>query len=313
MRIPEFFAQLVRDGDGPFQGYAHVKLCGEGAFGVVHRIAPLGGGSPVVVKLPRKPSDPEDAERLARDWERELQRWRLLDRCRMAPAGVVRVQRISPLGYPAWVRLELIDGEPLGEWAGSRGCPDPVQGLRIMRELARRLDALGNVGFGYTDLHQGNVLVREESGVLQPVLIDAGAATPRLQPPEWRGLRLRDLTTERGGPTERLVRGLAWLLARLTCLTLLGSEVADVVTAGSEDDSLAHLEVGTPPTRAADGPPEIELRRMLNRRFGAHGSEHIDTTLVADLILRGLSSDPSRRPEGPAQFAEFVGLCFRSS
>ncbi|SEU27759.1 Serine/threonine protein kinase [Stigmatella erecta] len=126
---------------------------GHGVHGAVYRAVRAGEApsTPVALKLALLPWDPRfsrEAELLSRVNHPSVPR--LLDAGEWQhPAGTT---------HPYLV-MEWVDGTPLYDWA-QKHAPSEEQGVRVLAQLARALEALHAQGAVHRDVKGGNVLVR---------------------------------------------------------------------------------------------------------------------------------------------------------
>ncbi|HZH12795.1 MAG TPA: serine/threonine-protein kinase [Archangium sp.] len=152
-------------------------VLGSGGFATVYRVR---GPEGYVSALKLLPLD-QGPERAARAW-RELSlgtRLRHPNLARQLGAGQ------WPVDKPrfVWLKLELIEGSTLDEWAPGRTLGEVVE--RVL-EVARALAVSHEAGVLHRDVKEANILVRESTG--QAVLVDFGVGYHPAYPTLTKGM-----------------------------------------------------------------------------------------------------------------------------
>jgi serine/threonine protein kinase len=87
--------------------------------------------------------------------------------------NIVRVLRFFEANSTAYMVMEFVAGQPLGEWIRSRRPPEESTVLAIAGPLLDGLDVIHRTGYLHRDIKPGNVFVRDDGS---PVLLDFGSA-----------------------------------------------------------------------------------------------------------------------------------------
>ncbi|HEX5747156.1 MAG TPA: protein kinase, partial [Archangium sp.] len=147
-------------------GWEEVEgVLGSGGFATVYRVRSPDG---YVSALKLLPLD-QGPERAARAWREVSLGMRLRHRHLVRQLGAGQ----WPLEEPryVWVKLELVEGPTLEEWAPGRTLGEVVE--RVL-EVARGLAVSHEAGVVHRDVKEANILVRQKTG--EAVLVDFGVA-----------------------------------------------------------------------------------------------------------------------------------------
>jgi serine/threonine protein kinase len=87
--------------------------------------------------------------------------------------SIVRVMRFFEANRTAYMVMDFVAGQPLGEWIRSRRPLEQKAVLKIANSLLDGLEVVHRGGFLHRDIKPGNVLMREDGS---PVLLDFGSA-----------------------------------------------------------------------------------------------------------------------------------------
>ena len=87
--------------------------------------------------------------------------------------NIVRVMRFFEANRTAYMVMEFVAGQPLGEWIRSRRPLEQKTVLAIANSLLDGLEVVHRTGFLHRDIKPSNVLMREDGS---PVLLDFGSA-----------------------------------------------------------------------------------------------------------------------------------------
>jgi serine/threonine protein kinase len=87
--------------------------------------------------------------------------------------NIVRVLRFFEANHTAYMVMEFVSGQPLGEWVRSRRPLDQSAVLAIAGPLLDGLDLIHRTGFLHRDIKPSNIFMREDGS---PVLLDFGSA-----------------------------------------------------------------------------------------------------------------------------------------
>jgi len=87
--------------------------------------------------------------------------------------NIVRVLRFFEANHTAYMVMEFVAGEPLGEWIRSRRPLEQSAVLAIALPLLDGLEVIHRAGYLHRDIKPGNVFIREDGS---PVLLDFGSA-----------------------------------------------------------------------------------------------------------------------------------------
>ena len=152
-------------------------VLGSGGFATVYRVRSPEGHVSALKLLPLEEGD----ERAARAW-REMSlgtRLRHPNLVRQLGAGQWPPDKPRFL----WLKLELIEGPTLDEWAPGRTVGEVVE--RVL-EVARALAVSHEAGVLHRDVKEANILVRESTG--QAVLVDFGVGYHEAYPTLTKGM-----------------------------------------------------------------------------------------------------------------------------
>ncbi|MCI0340837.1 MAG: serine/threonine-protein kinase [Planctomycetales bacterium] len=147
--------------------YEIVGELGRGGFATVYRARDTRGGPDVALKVLRAGEgglSPDDLRR----FRREIEAAQAMDH-----PGIVRVLDASPDGMePAWVAMELVEGEPLS----ARIAREPLpwrEAVEIVRDVADAVAHAHARGILHRDLKPSNILLDREG---RPHVVDFGLA-----------------------------------------------------------------------------------------------------------------------------------------
>jgi len=87
--------------------------------------------------------------------------------------NIVRVLRFFETNSTAYMVMEFVAGQPLGEWIRSRRPLEQAAVLAIAGPLLDGLELIHRTGYLHRDIKPGNVFIREDGS---PVLLDFGSA-----------------------------------------------------------------------------------------------------------------------------------------
>jgi len=87
--------------------------------------------------------------------------------------NIVRVMRFFEANRTAYMVMEFVAGQPLGEWMRSHRPLEQKTVLSIAHSLLDGLEVVHRTGFLHRDIKPGNVFMREDGS---PVLLDFGSA-----------------------------------------------------------------------------------------------------------------------------------------
>jgi serine/threonine protein kinase len=87
--------------------------------------------------------------------------------------NIVRVLRFFEANLTAYMVMEFVAGEPLGEWIRTRRPLEQNTVLGIAQPLLDGLDVIHRSGYLHRDIKPGNIFIREDGS---PVLLDFGSA-----------------------------------------------------------------------------------------------------------------------------------------
>jgi serine/threonine protein kinase len=87
--------------------------------------------------------------------------------------NIVRVLRFFEANRTAYMVMEFVSGQPLGEWIRSRRPLAQAAVLGIAGPLLDGLEVVHRAGFLHRDIKPSNIFIREDGG---PVLLDFGSA-----------------------------------------------------------------------------------------------------------------------------------------
>ena len=87
--------------------------------------------------------------------------------------NIVRVLRFFEANSTAYMVMEFVAGQPLGEWIRSRRPLEESSVLSIAGPLLDGLEVIHRTGYLHRDIKPGNVFIREDGS---PVLLDFGSA-----------------------------------------------------------------------------------------------------------------------------------------
>jgi len=87
--------------------------------------------------------------------------------------NIVRVMRFFEANRTAYMVMEFVAGQPLGEWMRSHRPLEQKTVLAIAHSLLDGLEVVHRTGFLHRDIKPGNVFMREDGS---PVLLDFGSA-----------------------------------------------------------------------------------------------------------------------------------------
>jgi serine/threonine protein kinase len=87
--------------------------------------------------------------------------------------NIVRVLRFFEANSTAYMVMEFVAGQPLGEWIRSRRPLEQSTVLAIAGPLLDGLDVIHRSGYLHRDIKPGNVFIRDDGS---PVLLDFGSA-----------------------------------------------------------------------------------------------------------------------------------------
>jgi serine/threonine protein kinase len=168
---------LPATGDVFAHRYELVEEAGSGGFAIAYRAEDRETGETVAVKLPNYDGSSNDREVIDQYFDQEA---KTLERIRDAgghPNLMELIKQGTYEGSPVLV-VEFVDGYELDGAIGAAGpLEDSEQVRRIGADLAEAMGFLHENEILYRDLKPDNVMLREDAGGVEPVLIDFNTAT----------------------------------------------------------------------------------------------------------------------------------------
>jgi serine/threonine protein kinase len=160
--------------------YQIARQIGIGGFGLTYLakdLEDLSEDRQVVIKTPNRGlRDDGDYEKFVKRFQHEAQMLGKINH-----PNVVRVlDFFEEEGIPCLV-MEYVAGETLNAIVKRRGYLPENEALQYFRKLAEALHTVHQTELIHCDVHPRNIILRQESGTPQPVLIDFGSAKS-LQP-----------------------------------------------------------------------------------------------------------------------------------
>jgi len=169
------------------QEYRIEKVLGVGGFGLTYLATDANLNLRVAVKeyLPDDiatrgadnsitPRSPDTAETF--DWGKQ----RFLDESRTVASfrhpNIVRVMRFFEANGTAYMVMEFVEGDALGDWIKPRRPLAQVQVAAMLGPLLDGLEVVHKTGVLHRDIKPGNIYMREDGS---PVLLDFGSARQR--------------------------------------------------------------------------------------------------------------------------------------
>src|SRR5579864_8802316 len=164
--------------------YRIEQTLGIGGFGLTYLATDSNLNLKVAIKeyLPRDLALREDDQSVQPKSESSLDsfKWglaRFLDESRTLASfrhpNIVRVMRFFEANRTAYMVMEFVAGQSLGDWIRSRRPLDQSSVLAIANPLLDGLEVIHRAGYLHRDIKPGNVYVREDGS---PVLLDFGSA-----------------------------------------------------------------------------------------------------------------------------------------
>ena len=291
--VPDFMHTRLQDERPPFHTHETPQPEAIGSFGEIYRTIGRGPGSPRrAVKLPRR--DHPDGDQLKRAWLSEERVARDLKGRNLD--GIVRVEHVAPSDRPGFIVYEWIDGKTLKDQI-ARGPLKVAVAIDLIVELTMTLQSLTEREIWFSDLHAGNVMVRDG----KPILIDPAACVPvHAAPPEWRSSSGK-LPHEIGNAGD-FERGQTFMLAHLflQCISQPDerNSLAGIHTADASNENLSSLAC----LMQVQDPDDVEQRclaSMTDRVWRAceRSGEHLAPKPIVDLIRWSLDDRSGRRPQ----------------
>jgi len=279
--------------------YRLVGLVGSGGMGAVYQAEPVGGGTPVAVKVLRA-ALPSSSARRRFDLERDR-----LSRLSHPSIASLFGSGVAPDGEPYLV-MELVEGEAIDVFSDRRRL-NIGQRLGLLRDVGGAVAHAHDHQIVHRDLKPSNILVRPEG---TPVLLDFGIA--------------KLLDPVRGGAPATLTReALAYTPAYASPEQIAGEPVSpasDVYSLGAVGYTL--LAGGPPPTTVARGLRTLrrvfESSRDRQRPVAeARGTSVEELTNVLcggleEVLLRACDLQASRRYPSVTAFSTDVARHIRA-
>jgi serine/threonine protein kinase len=171
------------------RGYALNEYCieqtlGIGGFGLTYLAVDSNLNLKVAIKeyLPGDLALRDDDQSVQPKAESSLDafKWglaRFLDESRTLASfrhpNIVRVMRFFEANRTAYMVMEFVAGQSLGDWIRSRRPLDQASVLAIANPLLDGMEVIHRAGYLHRDIKPGNIYVREDGS---PVLLDFGSA-----------------------------------------------------------------------------------------------------------------------------------------
>lgn len=164
--------------------YSLESVLGAGGFGITYLATDHNLNCKVAIKeyLPADQAVRDSALALQPHTSEaaETYRWglaRFLDEARALASfrhpHIVRVLRFFEANNTAYMVMELVTGEPLGQWIRRNRPVDEAALLRVVRPVLDGLAVMHAAGFVHRDIKPSNIHMRTDN---DPVLLDFGAA-----------------------------------------------------------------------------------------------------------------------------------------
>jgi len=207
--------------------------------------------------------------------------------------NIVRVMRFFQANQTAYMVMEFVAGQPLGDWIRSRRPLEEGTVLSIASALLDGLEVVHRTGFLHRDIKPGNVFMREDDS---PVLLDFGSARVASA-----GTELTAIVTPGYAPIEQYhsqgQQG-PW-----TDLYALGGVLYWMLTGKRPMEAAARVRQDLlPPTvqtadRARYG---IQLLTAVDWALAPHEDQRPQSVADFRSALPGINADP-RTAKGPGQ------------
>jgi eukaryotic-like serine/threonine-protein kinase len=284
-------------GDLIARKYRLERLLGEGAQGSVWLAENLALGSAVALKIVHAgDGNPAATLRLEKEARAAAQ---------IGHPAVVRVFDLGRTAHgDAFIVMEFLEGENLGERLAARGRLPPVEAVRTLLPIADVLDAAHARGIVHRDLKPENVFLEKNGGTVQPKLLDFGIA--KFRDPR-RSLVITEVGTLLGSPgyvapEQALCRADVGPAVDVWAFCVVLYEcVTGVVPFEADDCRELFRSIGEDPPRPtlAYGVGDLELWEILRRGLAKDPRQRWPTlfelgrALARWLAARGVQDDVS--------------------
>lgn len=291
--VPDFYLERLREGRAPFTDLKSVLSLGEGKYGRVYEVTSIQGFQ-LAIKLPKPGPDGKPPDKGI--WRTEENAARRLKASGMRHDGIAKVMRLPPRECPGFISYEFVNGCPLARTLGAGEVMSPRKAVRIAYRVADTLSWLMDERVPFSDLHAGNVILRENK---YPVLVDPAACWPKIEVPEWA--RVEPYDPDHQPRWSILQRGLVFLNARLLMEMWCGSRATNMI--GSDDSSASFPQLEGKPLPGASHTRQEELAKFLHRHPNAPSEATVER--IAELIAWSFTDlGENARNKTPGVFRE---------
>ena len=263
--------------------YELIKLLGQGGMGSVYKGRDRRLGRLVALKFIRS----TDAQMTARFMQEARAQ------SRIEHPGICKVFEVGEINDKAYIVMQYVDGQPLGQAARQMTLLEKVQ---VVKDIAEALHTAHELGIIHRDIKPANIMVERVSGKggqlrSHPIVLDFGLAREAHE-----GKGLTESGAVMGTPaymSPEQARGEIRSLDRRADVYSLGATLYDLLsgTAPFEDESIVNV-----------------LLKVLNDDVRPLRDKHPDVPEALDIIVgKCLNKEPAQRYQTAQELADDLG------